>query len=118
MEGIYHSLSFYPQIPDGDLMGIVHLKENMFLAYYLDYDYTSNNFTLTNTYHVFSVSSSNGSPNITPIKTETITENHPTDISYLLENFSINLDVYANNYYSVYPFFLHIHQLEKYTQMK
>lgn len=103
LEGIYHELSFYPQVPNGRLFGIVHLKENVFLASYLDYEYTSNNYILTNTYHVFSVSSSNGSPNITLIKTETITENHPTDISYLLENFSINLDVY--NYYSVYPFF-------------
>jgi len=104
LEGIYSPLSLYPQVPDGELMGIVHLKDNVFLVSYLDYDYSSESFTWYHTYHVFSVGFSNGQPSITTIKVETITENYLTDTSHLLENFSIDLDVYDDGYYSVQPF--------------
>jgi len=103
LEGIYHPLSFYPQVPDIEPMGIVHLKDNVFLVSYLDYDYSSESFTWYHTYHVFSVGFSNGQPSITTIKVETITENYLTDTSHLLENFSIDLDVYDRDY-SVLPF--------------
>ncbi|BAK53768.1 hypothetical protein TMA_080 [Thermus phage TMA] len=106
LEGIYHPLSLYPQVPHGNFMGITHLKDNVFLASYLRHDYNSESFTLDYTYHVFSIGLSNGQPSITPIKVETRTENHLKDTSYLLENFSINLDVYDNNYYSVYTEFV------------
>lgn len=53
LEGIYYRLSFYQQVPDGELMGIVHLKDNVFLVSYLDHDYNSESFTLYYTYHVF-----------------------------------------------------------------
>ena len=51
----------------------------------------------------FSVGFSNGQPSITTIKVETITENYLTDTSHLLENFSIDLNVYGG-YYGVQPF--------------